>query len=136
LALNLSVDRPGHSHVVAEIWAQHPDGSMEFLDMGGRGLAQRAGRTHDDQVSPAARMEIPVDLNPTESFLGTGDRLVVTLTGDDPDWFHDNGNDPTIMLEHGSTITLPVLAAGAPRGLDSWEMANQNPFYKADPKQF
>ncbi len=136
LELNVSVDRAGYSHIVAELWALHADGAWEFLGMGGQGLAQRNGRTHDDAITPLETMTVPVDLNPTESFIDKGDRLVIMLTGDDPDWFHDNGNDPTFMLEHSSRIMLPVLPANAPRGIASQEMAKLNPFFVADPKQF
>ena len=134
--LNLSVDRPGNSHLVAQLWRVGDDGSWDFLGMGGRGLAQRNDRTRDEAVEPLARMRLQVDLNPTESFLARGDRLALTLAGDDPDWFHANGNTPTWFVEHGSALVLPLLPADTPRGLDSKEMAAQNPFYQADPKQF
>jgi X-Pro dipeptidyl-peptidase len=136
LELNLSVDRAGYGHVVAELWSHHADGSWAFLGMGGRGLAERNGRTHDDAVNPMERMAVPVDLDPTESYVAAGDQLVLLLSGDDTDWFHPNGNTPTFMLEHGSSLSIPVLPQDAPRGLDSKAMAAQNPFYQADPKEF
>jgi X-Pro dipeptidyl-peptidase len=134
--LNLSVDRPGNAHLVAQLWRVTPGGTWEFLDMGGRGLAQRNDRTRDEAVEPLQRMQVTVELNPTESWLGAGDRLALTLAGDDPDWFHPNGHTPTFFVEHGSTLALPLLPADAPRGVDSRAAAASNPFFLADPKQF
>ncbi|MHB8634376.1 MAG: CocE/NonD family hydrolase [Thermoplasmatota archaeon] len=136
LLLNLSVDRPGHGHIVAELYRVHENGTWEFLDMGGRGLAQRDGRTGDEAVAPLATMAVPVNLDPTESYLEKGDRLALTLAGDDTDWFHPNGNSPTYMVRYASTLSLPLLPADAPRGVDSEAMAHLNPFFAADPKQY
>lgn len=136
LQLNLSVDRPGYSHIVVLMYSHHADGTWEFLGMGGRGLAQRDGRTNDDAVTPLERMTVPVAIQATDTYVDAGDRLVLLVSGDDPDWFHPNGHTPTILVEHGSTLTLPLLPADAPRGLDSLAMAAQNPFYQLDDKEF
>lgn len=136
LTLNITVDRPGYSHVVAQLYNHHADGSWEFLGMGGRGLAQRGDRTQDDAVEPFVEMTVPVDLQPTDSYVEAGDQLVILVSGDDTAWFHPNGNTPTIVIAPTSNIVLPLLPDGTPRGLDSKAMAAQNPYYQKDRKEY
>lgn len=134
--LNLSVDRPGYAHIVAELWVLHANGSWEFLDMGGRGLAQRDGRTQDESVTPLETMAVPVAMNPTESYLAAGDRVALLLAGDDGNWFHPNGNLPTYTVLHTSTIHLPTLPGDAPRGISSDQLEALNPYYQVANKVY
>jgi predicted acyl esterase len=127
LELSLSVDRPGNGHVTVELWRITPDGE-QFLAMGGRGLAQREDRTHNDVLLPGQVVQVPVELSPNDSYLEAGDRLAITVSGENK-WFHPNGNTPTIFLQHGaSKITLPVLPADTPRGVPPDRVAHGNPF--------
>lgn len=128
LELNLSVDRPGRSHIVAELWEVHPNGNWERLDFGGRGLAQRLGRDHDDPVPALTVMQVSVDMNPISCVLAKGDKLALTLAGDDPNLFQPNGNTPTFFLQNGGKLTLPV-QPNLPPGPDSAHAAQANPLW-------
>jgi hypothetical protein len=103
-------------------------------------LEQRLNRTHSDDVTPFQVMRVPVSFDPTDDFLDVGDRLGLTLAGEDPDWFQPNGNDPTYTILHGrthdSSLVLPTLGVDAPRGITSQQMATRNPFFAADPMQY
>jgi X-Pro dipeptidyl-peptidase len=130
LELSLSVDRPGNGHVTIEMSRIKPD-SEQFLTMGGRGLAQRDNRTHNDPFIPNQALKVPIELSPTDSYLEKGDRLKITVSGENR-WFQPNGNAPTIFLNHGSSkITLPVLPADTPRGTPPDRVVNQNPYWHA-----
>lgn len=134
LDLDLTVDRAGYSHVVAQLYRVSADGTWEWIDFGARGLAQREGRTHDDDVPPLETLEVPVSMNPIDVVLRPGERLGLLLSGDDNDWVHPNGHYPTFILEHGSTLALPV--ASATVGMDSLQAAEANPYWRPGVKEW
>jgi predicted acyl esterase len=134
--LNVTVDRPGYAHLVAMLYKQDADGSWEFIDMGGRGLPQREGRDRDDPVVPFETMQVPIRLNPIDTYLEPGSRLFLFVSADEPGWFHHNGNTPTVWIENGSTLALPLLPDGHPRGVANDEVAHTNTFYQADNKEY
>lgn len=134
--LNVSVDRPGYSHLVATLYEEKEDGTLRFIDMGGRGLPQREARDQEDPVMPLERMQVPVRLNPVDAYLEEGSRLVLFISADEPAWFHHNGNAPTVWIENGSTLTLPLLPQEHPRGIANDDVADTNAFYQMDGKEY
>lgn len=131
LNLSLQVDQPGYGHVVAQLWNQKEDGNWTRLAIGGRGLAQRDGRDHDDPAPAMTPLAVPLEFEPIEAYLPAGARLVLTVAANNP-WFTP-GNEPTIILDHTSSLTLPVLPAETPRGVPTAAYVEQNPYWDGNP---
>jgi predicted acyl esterase len=132
LDLSLMVDRPGNAHITAQLWAVHADGSWNFLTLGGRGLAQRDGRDRYDPPLPMQSLHVPVSFSPVDAYLAAGDRLAVTIAGENH-WFTPTGNAPTYIIDHSSSLTLPVLPPEAPRGLETAAVMAANPYFAVAP---
>jgi len=130
LVLGLSADRPGDGHVVVQLYNVTDKGAWWWVDEGGRGLEQRNGRAQSDAVAPGEAMTVPVDLYPSEAVFHKGERIALVVLGEDASWYNANGNEPALTLDLAkSALTLPLLPAGAPAGVDTKAIAASNPYY-------